>query len=213
MSCPVWRADCQAKAVIDAGRGAWRAANTTYDVATTAASGGGKVIGALGVIFPLLLLVGIVILFGKLLSAGRSVAVGVADGATGGQVSRVRDSLAEANPVVRRRTSKGTTKRSSNRGGAGRSLGADLGQRTRQRREVARGPQPTFHSGKGTEVIRRQDDQLGRPRVVEVCAADPGAAATVLGVRMQGHQWRAGAAKRCDLNKAHRHFTFQRAVR
>lgn len=203
--CPLWRPDCQvgaaANAAVDVVTFPWRAANA----ATSAAASVNDAVGGIARFGGLIALALVVLLLWglwKMLGFGASAAVGVADAYTGGAVSK----------TLHERRTKGPRR-------AGRTAGREFAATKRRNHGAARGPQPTFHSGVGNEVIHRTNDKAGRPARVTVCAADAGAAFSLLGDRMQGHQWRPAGVKACDLSKpatkgaqpAHRHFTFTRS--
>lgn len=194
--------------VVDSVEGVAAVARGSASAAGVAA----KTAGAMGAFLPILIIGGLIFLAVKLLSVGSAVAAGVGDAYTGGAVTRVSDSV-----KPRRRSSSrpaavrsGAPRRSSTNRPA-RQIGQQAGAHVRRQRNVAKGPQPTFHDGRRPQVCFRRDDKAGAPVEVTVCAGDPGSAAMMLGARMNGHTWRAGGVKACDLNKAHHHFTFRRA--
>lgn len=179
----MWRPDCQAGAVVNAGFDAVRGMKAVAG----AVSDGVHMATSLGGFLPLIL-VGLLIWFLlKLFSTGKSAGVAVVNGYTGGALTRAT-SVKET--VAKRAHEKG------------RSI--------RVAREGGRGPQVQAHTGQ-TAIIKRANDASGKPKTVTVCAGDPGSAQSLLQQRMGGARWSLSGSKPCPHQKASgKDFTFTR---
>lgn len=202
MACPIWRPDCLVVTTVNGVK-------TTAEVAGTVASGANQAADAVGSVapfFPIIILVLIVYILLKLFGFLSNATIGAADVVSGGKATQTIEAI-RPRKSPRYKHQRRQTRPKSN---VGRNVGRSAATKKMRTVNARKGPQPFFHTGRGSSVIDRRDDNLGRPTYVTVCASNPGSASSVLDSKMQGHNWRASKTSKCDLNVEHKHFTFRK---
>lgn len=208
-ACPWWNPGCAAARVVGDVVGGVRVVTGGIGTAVgTADRVTGAVSGHFGLIMlELLVLAAVARLFVGAKHAGEGAAaafLGIPSGGGSGGSSGASKRQARAGG----RSSTGTSRRA----------GVAAGSSTRRRIEATRGPQPVIHTGQRVEIVDRRDDQLGRPRFVEVCAANPAQALAAVDAKLATggrSAWRPKGTSKCDLagkSGGRLHYRFTKSV-